>query len=265
MAGIVSKAMSLAGIHVRNLSEYPVMSSRYLVLTNSSILGFSKVSGLTLKSTNILALNEGGTERPYLVRQQQGEHKILMLEKGFGTYEVMTAMRNMRYLMILIRDAKGAMQGAYYLDDAVIKDVTLSDLEAKSSNVLIQTMTIAYHSMKRQDKLMNFVPMIRNVVQKFADVPGGSLLSLAESYATGAGAQQRKDEQTQQKTVENIRRQNEAAKAAPAPVQGASNPDITAALEQNNQVVRNETAVSERRALQEQADTAALESLMELD
>ena len=260
MADWVSGALSLAGIHTKNKSGYPTPSSRYLVITNNSILGFSRISGLSLKSSNVLVLNEGGTDRPYLVSQPQKEYNIMTLEKGFGTYELMRAMAKMKFLMIIIRDHNGSLKGAYYFKDAVIKDIKLSDLEAKSSEVLIQTMTIAYHSLKRQDLIMNVVPRLSGaatgLVNDLFGTSATSLLGLAESYITADGNEKRKDEKAQRAYIEAL-----DASAVP----DITNPEIASALSHNEQARLNADRESDRLSEQEQEALSELEKVVELD
>ena len=260
MADWVSGALSLAGIHTKNKSSYPTPSSRYLVITNNSILGFSRISGLSLKSSNVLVLNEGGTDRPYLVSQPQKDYNTMTLEKGFGTYELMRAMAKMKFLMIIIRDYNGSLKGAYYFKDAVIKDIKLSDLEAKSSEVLIQTMTIAYHSLKRQDLVMSLAPLVSGVaiglVNDLFGTSATSLLGLAESYVTSDGIEKRNDEKAQREYIETL---NASA------VQGITNPDIASALSHNEQAGTNAENEAKRLSEQEQAALSELEKAVELD
>lgn len=261
---MLSKVLSFAGIHTQNLSSYPVTASRYLVITNTSILGFSRITGLMLRSSDILAINEGGTERPYLVRQTQSSYNTLTLEKGFGTYEVMRAMAKMNYLLIIIRDHSGYMKGAYYLDDAIIKDVSLSELDAKSSNVLIQSMTIAYHSLKRQDKLMKAAMATGLAGRLLGGLSGGQigpLLNIAERYITKDGIETRNEVKARDQYEQNLSSGTTAAQQATA----ATNPDILDVMAQNNQADSYAKVQEEKQAELERQEITELENAVEMD
>lgn len=151
---IASSLAGMLGLNLGNLSEYPVIGNKYYVILGTFITSFSKVSGIVLKSSQLTAVNEGGSNKPYIMRDIKKDFNTMTFEKGYGTLDVMDMINKITVLTVLIKGNSGEITGVYYTDRAVVQKIELSQLEANTSQPLIQSMTIAYNSLKKSSKAM---------------------------------------------------------------------------------------------------------------
>lgn len=151
---IASSLAGMLGLNLGNLSEYPVIGNKYYVILGTFITSFSKVSGIVLKSSQLTAINEGGSNKPYIMRDIKKDFNTMTFEKGYGTLDVMDMINKITALTVLIKGNSGEITGVYYTDRAVVQKIELSQLEANTSQPLIQSMTIAYNSLKKSSKAM---------------------------------------------------------------------------------------------------------------
>lgn len=131
-----------------------LLTGKYVVSIASSVLGFSKISGMKLHADSYSAVNEGGYDAPYFVRGPRKEMNTLTFEKGViwdgkkdkvrQTLPALVKKAAVSDLLIMILGGDGRVQTAYSADYAVIKELSLSDLDAQSVSALIQTMTVGY-------------------------------------------------------------------------------------------------------------------------
>lgn len=146
--GLSQTLLSKLGINIGNSQDYPIGSMNYFVILGTSILSFSKISGINLYTNKTMAVNEGGMLEPYIVEEPNSELNILHLEKGYGTIDVLDMIPNAKVMILIIKGQDNEIKGAYQTSRMMVKDVTLSDLDASRSAVLIQNMTISYTSLK---------------------------------------------------------------------------------------------------------------------
>lgn len=151
-SGTIASAL---GVNLGKGNEYPIISNGYYVVLGTILTSFSRISGITLKSSELKPVNEGGSNKPYIFRDTKKEFNTITFEKGYGTLDVMELIDELNTMTIIIKGNDKSVQGVYCTDRAVVQTVTLSDLEASESKVLIQSMTIAYNTLKKSDKAMN--------------------------------------------------------------------------------------------------------------
>ncbi len=144
--------------------EYPFIANSYVVSFGSVVASFSKISGISLKITEYMAMNEGGSDAPYILLDQSKNFNTITFEKGLGIGFQESASTDMLQFVeeIRIRDMLLIIYGntpeekkAYYTDTAYVKDIVLSDLNATSQEVLIQSMTIVYDVFKESKDSSN--------------------------------------------------------------------------------------------------------------
>ncbi len=155
--GLGKDLLSRVGVGIGNNNEYPIQSNSYFVIFGTSITSFSKISGITLKSSDVIAITEGGSNKPYLLKQAKGDFNTITFEKGYGTMELMSMAKGLKtanIMMIIIKGPDKAIKAAYYTDRAMVKNITLSDLDAEQSRPLIQSMTVVYNELKKADDLI---------------------------------------------------------------------------------------------------------------
>ena len=137
--------------------EYPLTSERFVVSIASNIIGFSKVSGIKLKSQEIQVKNEGGSDIPLFLPEQRKKLNTLTLEKGVLWSEkkkdgqkdlISLAGKSLWDLIIMVYGKDRNVKRAYC---ALVKEITLSDLNAASPNTLIESMIIAYDLLRPLD------------------------------------------------------------------------------------------------------------------
>ncbi len=137
--------------------EYPFIANSYVVSFGSVVTSFSKISGISLKTTEYMAMNEGGSDVPYILLDQSKNFNTITFERGLGIGFQGSTLTDMLQFVekIKIRDMLLIIYGntpeekkAYYTDTAYVKDIVLSDLNATSQEVLIQSMTIVYDVFK---------------------------------------------------------------------------------------------------------------------
>ncbi len=124
--------------------QYPLLCYQYDVILGGYLTSFSKITGLVLKSSEVTAVNEGGRNQPYLFRDSKKKIHTMVLEKGYGTVDLMSFCDNITDVTILLRNQKGEIIQAYSTSYAVVQEIKFSDLDASKTEVLIQSMTIAY-------------------------------------------------------------------------------------------------------------------------
>ena len=149
-----------------NLSggEYPFTTNHYVVSFGSIVIGFSKISGISLKTTEYTTMNEGGNDTPYILLDQNKNFNTITFEKGFGTgfqgsnatdmLELIKEVK-IRDMLLVIYDSNKERKKAYYTNTAYVKDIVLSDLNAMGQEVLIQSMTIVYDVFKESKDSSN--------------------------------------------------------------------------------------------------------------
>lgn len=137
--------------------KYPFIANSYVVSFGSVVTSFSKISGISLKTTEYTSMNEGGSDVPYILLDQSKNFNTITFERGLGIGFQGSTLTDMLQFVekIRIRDMLLIIYGntpeekkAYYTDTAYVKDIVLSDLNATSQEVLIQSMTIVYDVFK---------------------------------------------------------------------------------------------------------------------
>lgn len=141
------------GLYLGNLEEYPVLGMNYFIVLGSAIMSFSKISGLHLYGANIKPVLEGGRFEPYMVEESMEQLHTMTLEKGVGTIDMLDVIKRANFMILIIKNADNSLRTAYYTNTIMVQDIKLTDLEAKSSRVLIQSMSIAYTHLKRFELL----------------------------------------------------------------------------------------------------------------
>lgn len=131
-------------LQIAQQQYYPLLCYQYDVILGGYLTSFSKITGLVLKSSEITAVNEGGRNQPYLFRDSKKNIHTMILEKGYGTIDLMGFCDNITDVTILLRNQKGDIVQAYSTSYAVVQEIKFSDLDASKTEILIQSMTIAY-------------------------------------------------------------------------------------------------------------------------
>ncbi len=149
----LKSVLSNFGINFGNVNEYPILSNKYFVIIGTNIFSFAKISGINLYSANVAAVNYGGAEEPYLVKEPKNSLNTIRFEKGFGTVNIASFINKVSTMILLIKGDDNSIKGVYYSDRMMVRNVTLSDLNAKSSEVLIQNLEVAYTSLKTSSAL----------------------------------------------------------------------------------------------------------------
>lgn len=232
---MVNKLLSTMGIHLGNLEEYPVLGMNYFIVLGSSILSFSKISGLHLYGANIKPVLEGGRFEPYMVEESMEELHTMTLEKGVGTIDMLNVIKRANFMILIIKNADNSLRTAYYTNTIMVKDIKLTDLEAQSSRVLIQSMSIAYTHLKRFELL--------NRMGKFDATSEflGEIMSYNNNQADLEAIQTYTAKLKQQKET------NAAAKQAQRQTQAATSQSAVSFASEQNQSIAQEEAEKQKQ------------------
>lgn len=206
--------------------KYPFIANSYVVSFGSVVTSFSKISGISLKTTEYMSMSEGGSDAPYILLDQSKNFNTITLERGLGIGFQGNTLTDMLAFVekIKIRDMLLIIYGntpnekkAYYTNTAYVKDIVLSDLNAATQEVLIQSMTVVYDVFKES---------------KDSSSSGKNNVFTTSNIGTISNQSQKKNNTTLQKTKENE--------------------DITKASLQNNNVNEKEKiALEEERKKEE--------------
>lgn len=226
MAGTIQKILSSFGFNIGNLNDYPIDGTKYFVILGTSVCSFSKISGIYLRSVKTMGVNEGGMNEPYIVEEPNSDLNTLRFEKGFGTIDVLNMVNKIKTMLLLIKGRDNKIQGAYYTSRMIVKDITLSDLDAGKSTVLIQTMIISYTYLKKSEA----------IVQAAGTDLGNSMLNLLDYNSNDEQTAQIKayskklSEQKQASITANTAKKQTEKQIVP------KNPDVDTASAVNKQV-----------------------------
>lgn len=223
MAGTMQKILSSFGFNIGNLNDYPIDGTKYFVILGTSVCSFSKISGIYLRSVKTMGINEGGMNESYIVEEPNNDLNTLRFEKGFGTIDVLSMVNKIKTMLLLIKGRDNKIQGAYYTSRMIVKDITLSDLDAGKSTVLIQTMTISYTYLKKSEA----------IVQAAGTDFGSSMLELLDYNSNDEQTAQIKaysQKLSEQKKASNVAKKQTEKQTMP------KNPDVNIASAVNKQV-----------------------------
>jgi len=170
----IKSVLSTFGANIGNVKDYPVLSNKYFVIMGASIFSFSKISGINLYSANVKAVNYGGIDEPFLIYEPNNNFNTLKLEKGFGTANILELADKVKTFILIIKGDDNSVKGIYYTNKMMVKNIVLSDLDAGKSNVLIQTMEIAYISLRTSKKLNLAVASLSSLTNVSSHTSGES-------------------------------------------------------------------------------------------
>ena len=251
MAGTIQKILSSFGFNIGNLNDYPIDGTKYFVILGTSVCSFSKISGIYLRSVKTMGVNEGGMNEPYIVEEPNSELNTLRFEKGFGTIDVLNMVNKIKTMLLLIKGRDNKIKGAYYTSRMIVKDITLSDLDAGKSAVLIQTMTISYTYLKKSDA----------IVQAASTDLGNSMLELLDYNSNDEQAAQIKaysQKLSEQKQASIFAKQKSAKQAV------SKNLDVNSAAAMNKQVQQKEQKAKLEKEAQQQKKLDEIKNSLEL-
>lgn len=137
-----------------SMHEELILNYRFKVLINNKVVSFAKVSGLNMDiETEVLA--EGGHNGSgYIIAAPAKASKTLRLQRGVLTNDnsVLKKMQPGIYLnqgiVIMMLDMKGQTQIKYVAERALVTKWEVSELDAQSGQVLIDTFEVAYTQLK---------------------------------------------------------------------------------------------------------------------
>lgn len=136
----------------------PVLSINFLVLFNTSILGFQSISGINLVREKEFVQEGGRNDYPIPLEAPRRDPYKITFKRGYvirnksisemlGIKNI-DAWKNMATGLILVLSSNREIQAMYgFISDGML-DWSLSDLDANQSNQLIETFTITHRGLK---------------------------------------------------------------------------------------------------------------------
>ena len=148
--------MSIAST-ILNLHPDPVPGYKFQVFINNIRFGFSKVTNIeTAVETEPLQVG-GVNDRVYSLRTPVKAERTLVLERGVASRGIAFTLITLRLdvgqripndIYIFISNRNGVVTNLYSVHGAVVKKIRLSDLNAMSSDVLIESFEMTYETME---------------------------------------------------------------------------------------------------------------------
>ena len=146
---------------VKRSSHYdPIVAVRFIVMFNTTTLGFQSVSGISTRRS-VDFISEGGrNDYPILIPKPQSEAHQLTFKRGYQMRKMSLLGLLSGYIGSQAIEAKGALGLILVLDeDQSIKAIysfisqgvvewEVSELDATRSTPLIETFTIAHKGLK---------------------------------------------------------------------------------------------------------------------
>lgn len=225
-----------------DIEDYPLTSGQFAVSIASKIIGFAKISGMKLKSEEIQIKNEGGSDIPIFVPDQRKNMNTLTLEKGViwnsktkdGKSDLISLAGTALWdLILIIYGRDRTVKRAYCANYAVVKEISLSDLNASSPETLIESMIVGYDILKPLDS-----KKMSELSSSQGTKAGSKTAAVNQNLITDA---KKSESNSKTKTWNNkeVQKSNSLEKQENLFPQELSNPNITAAVQKNKQVEQN--------------------------
>lgn len=142
-------------------SQYdPIVAVRFIVLFNTTTLGFQSVSGIGTQRS-VSYVSEGGrNDYPILIPQPQAEPHRLTFKRGYQMRKLSITGLLSGYIgsqaieakkalgTILVLDEKQSIKAIYSFISQGAVEWEVSDLNAERSEPLIETFTITHRGLK---------------------------------------------------------------------------------------------------------------------
>lgn len=153
LSSISNSIASLLSKNVSDLANNLVIGYKFYVFIGPLSLAFNKISGIE-QNYNYETIQEGGVnDRVTLVPGIIQQPSTLHLENGGMTISVleMTQCFNSspKEVLILLCTASGKITNVIDIDDAVVSKVSIGDLDANDSSVVITNIEMSYTGMTR--------------------------------------------------------------------------------------------------------------------
>jgi phage tail-like protein len=134
-----------------------VMTSNFFVMFGSVKLGFARVSRIDVAYESETVAEGGVNNKVTSLRAPQREERMISMERGsitskesneFNLFEVFKTDTRFPVVFVGVNGIDGKMQKMYALHNCVLKRWSLGDLDAGSSNVLIESLDFAYETIE---------------------------------------------------------------------------------------------------------------------
>jgi len=140
----------------------PVLSINFLVLFNTSIMGFQSISGISSSKEKEFIQEGGRNDYPIPLAAPRREPYKITFKRGYvirsksvanllgvtNPFNNIDAWKDMATGLILVLSSNKEIQAMYgFVSDGML-DWSLSDLDANQSNQLIETFTITHRGLK---------------------------------------------------------------------------------------------------------------------
>lgn len=135
----------------------PTRTYKFWVILQAFRLGFSKISGIE-SSVEFEAFHEGGVNHKTisLLKPFSGE-RTLVMERGAASRGVVTEILTSRFtvgsrlptdLIVAVLNPNNVLSKMYLVTGCTVKKWSVSDLDASSSEVLIERFELSYESVE---------------------------------------------------------------------------------------------------------------------
>lgn len=140
-----------------NQRPEPVPGHKFQVFVSNVRMGFSKVTNIE-ESIETQAFQEGGVnDRVYSLCRPASTERTLVFERGLGNRALAAGLLNGSFavgrrilpdILILVGTGSGTISNIYQVHGAVIRRWSLGDLDAMSSQVVIERFELTYETLE---------------------------------------------------------------------------------------------------------------------
>lgn len=126
----------------------PVSGYQFRVMVDQKAISFAKVGNLVMEQSYEQVREGGVNDRVLLFRAPKETADVLRLERGVwrGEQPKLVPGQRLRNITILVMRNQVPVK-IYAIEGGVVKSVTVSDLDALTGTVLIETMEILHTGM----------------------------------------------------------------------------------------------------------------------
>ncbi|MBS6397831.1 MAG: phage tail protein [Clostridiales bacterium] len=132
----------------------------FAVYLEGKMIPFQSVSGLSMEMETEI-IQEGGQNRMvYSLNKPSGSEKVLTLSRGLLTDEMEFTLYEPGYqfckeIAVYVLGGDGAPVKSYYMRGCTVKKISVAEMNASSSQIVIGTMEIVYRTLEEDGSTSN--------------------------------------------------------------------------------------------------------------
>lgn len=135
------------GRYALSMGIYPYSGYNFCMILDGYKIGFQKASGITLRNDNYYPYHEGGFNQSVSIfRNENKDYNELVLEKGVGFFNPTKLQTSFGVMLLVAYNARHEVARVYGFSGGIVSKITVSEFDASTSKVQIDTTSILYDS-----------------------------------------------------------------------------------------------------------------------